>query len=189
MQAGRSRPPKGGLRGHAGRALSEPKTRARDIVMAKPTKPSRGRRPIRKASRASRKTAGPKAAAGAKKAARKGVAAPRKSAVAAPRAATKRAAASVRSAHSAAPPSRPVPRAGEGRVRAAEGREGHAKTSPVKWVYAFGGGKAEGGSGMRDLLGGKGANLAEMANLGLPVPPGFTITTEVCGYFYSRDKT
>jgi len=59
----------------------------------------------------------------------------------------------------------------------------------AKWVYAFGGGQAEGRSGMRDLLGGKGANLAEMAHLGLPVPPGFTITTEVCSYFYQHDKT
>ena len=46
-----------------------------------------------------------------------------------------------------------------------------------KWVYSFGGGKAEGKAGLRNLLGGKGANLAEMANLGLPVPPGFTIPT------------
>jgi pyruvate, orthophosphate dikinase len=51
---------------------------------------------------------------------------------------------------------------------------------PAKWVYTFGDGKAEGRAGMRNLLGGKGAGLAEMANLGLPVPPGFTITTEVC---------
>ncbi|MBV8850608.1 MAG: pyruvate, phosphate dikinase, partial [Methylobacteriaceae bacterium] len=57
-----------------------------------------------------------------------------------------------------------------------------------KWVYRFGGGNAEGKSEMRNLLGGKGANLAEMANLGLPVPPGFTITTEVCTYFYAHDK-
>ena len=57
-----------------------------------------------------------------------------------------------------------------------------------KWVYAFGGGKAEGRAGMRDLLGGKGAGLAEMAHLGLPVPPGFTITTEVCTYFYDNGK-
>jgi len=49
-----------------------------------------------------------------------------------------------------------------------------------QWVYIFGAGKAQGRSGMKDLLGGKGANLAEMAALGLPVPPGFTITTEVC---------
>jgi len=59
----------------------------------------------------------------------------------------------------------------------------------AQWVYSFGGGKAEGSSGMRNLLGGKGANLAEMANLGLPVPPGFTITTEVCTYFYDSGQT
>ncbi|RIK99700.1 MAG: pyruvate, phosphate dikinase [Proteobacteria bacterium] len=58
-----------------------------------------------------------------------------------------------------------------------------------KWVYTFGAGKAEGTAGMRDLLGGKGANLAEMANLGLPVPPGFTIPTSVCTYFYAHDKS
>lgn len=57
-----------------------------------------------------------------------------------------------------------------------------------KWVYAFGGGAAEGRSEMKNLLGGKGANLAEMANLGLPVPPGFTITTDVCTYFYANDQ-
>ena len=59
----------------------------------------------------------------------------------------------------------------------------------AKWVYTFGDGKAEGASAMRDLLGGKGANLAEMASLGLPVPPGFTITTEVCTYFYANNQT
>ncbi|MGA8077552.1 MAG: PEP/pyruvate-binding domain-containing protein, partial [Xanthobacteraceae bacterium] len=58
-----------------------------------------------------------------------------------------------------------------------------------KWVYAFGGGKAEARAAMRNLLGGKGAGLAEMAHLGLPVPPGFTITTEVCTYFYQHGKT
>jgi len=58
-----------------------------------------------------------------------------------------------------------------------------------KWVYVFGDGKAEGKAQMKDLLGGKGANLAEMANLGLPVPPGFTITTEVCTYFYANHKS
>src|SRR5215216_2598791 len=58
-----------------------------------------------------------------------------------------------------------------------------------KWVYTFGDGKAEGKADLRDLLGGKGANLAEMANLGLPVPPGFTIPTSVCTYFYEHDKT
>src|SRR5262245_5661007 len=58
----------------------------------------------------------------------------------------------------------------------------------AKWVYGFGGGKAEGKADMKNLLGGKGANLAEMANLGLPVPPGFTITTEVCTYFYANGE-
>ena len=58
----------------------------------------------------------------------------------------------------------------------------------TKWVYAFGDGRAEGEAGMRDLLGGKGANLAEMSNLGLPVPPGFTITTEVCTYYYDHAR-
>ena len=66
-----------------------------------------------------------------------------------------------------------------------------AKPAPrkAKWVYTFGDGKAEGRSEMRNLLGGKGANLAEMANLGLPVPPGFTITSEVCTYFYANRKS
>jgi pyruvate,orthophosphate dikinase len=64
-----------------------------------------------------------------------------------------------------------------------------AKAAKGKWVYAFGGGKAEGRASMRNLLGGKGAGLAEMAQLGLPVPPGFTITTEVCTYFYQHGKT
>jgi len=58
-----------------------------------------------------------------------------------------------------------------------------------KWVYVFGDGKAEGKAEMKNLLGGKGANLAEMANLGLPVPPGFTITTEVCTFFYANRKS
>ncbi len=59
----------------------------------------------------------------------------------------------------------------------------------AKWVYSFGDGKAEGNAEMRNLLGGKGANLAEMSSLGIPVPPGFTITTEVCSYFYDNDRT
>jgi len=56
-----------------------------------------------------------------------------------------------------------------------------------KYVYSFGGGKAEGNAGMKNLLGGKGANLAEMANIGLPVPAGFTITTEICAYYFEKD--
>ncbi|MFC1481187.1 pyruvate, phosphate dikinase [Candidatus Neomarinimicrobiota bacterium] len=57
-----------------------------------------------------------------------------------------------------------------------------------KHVYVFGGGKAEGTAAMRNLLGGKGANLAEMAGIGIPVPAGFTITTEVCTYFNAHDR-
>jgi len=59
----------------------------------------------------------------------------------------------------------------------------------TKWVYTFGDGKAEGEAGMKNLLGGKGANLAEMSNLGLPVPPGFSITTEVCTYYYDHGNS
>ena len=58
----------------------------------------------------------------------------------------------------------------------------------AKYVYAFGGGKADGNGSMKPLLGGKGANLAEMCRIGLPVPPGFTITTEVCTAFYANDR-
>ncbi|WP_027488954.1 pyruvate, phosphate dikinase [Allorhizobium undicola] len=58
-----------------------------------------------------------------------------------------------------------------------------------KWVYTFGGGKAEGGAGDVDLLGGKGAHLAQMALLGMPVPPGMTIVTDACSYFYSHGRS
>ncbi len=58
-----------------------------------------------------------------------------------------------------------------------------------KFVYFFGEGKADGNASMKELLGGKGANLAEMCNLGIPVPPGFTITTEMCAYYYENNKT
>ncbi|MBW2646049.1 MAG: pyruvate, phosphate dikinase, partial [Deltaproteobacteria bacterium] len=57
-----------------------------------------------------------------------------------------------------------------------------------KHVYFFGDGKAEGRAGMKNLLGGKGANIAEMVNLGMPVPPGYTLTTDVCNEFYERKK-
>jgi pyruvate,orthophosphate dikinase len=76
-------------------------------------------------------------------------------------------------------PARPAAKAA---VKSAPSRQG-------QWVFTFGDGKAEGRSGMRDLLGGKGANLAEMCNLGLPVPPGFTIPTSVCTYFYANGKS
>jgi len=59
----------------------------------------------------------------------------------------------------------------------------------TKWLQTFGGGAAEGSAELRNLLGGKGANLAEMANLGLPVPPGFTVTTELCAAYYDNEKS
>src|ERR1044071_3458017 len=58
----------------------------------------------------------------------------------------------------------------------------------TRYVYRFGGGVSDGGAGDRNLLGGKGANLAEMASIGLPVPPGFTLTTEVCTAFYQNQR-
>src|SRR5471032_1135836 len=66
------------------------------------------------------------------------------------------------------------------------------KQKPAKssrYVYYFGDGKADGAGNMKPLLGGKGANLAEMTRIGLPVPPGFTITTEVCTYFSENKRT
>ncbi|MFL6519310.1 MAG: pyruvate, phosphate dikinase [Chthoniobacterales bacterium] len=63
------------------------------------------------------------------------------------------------------------------------------KKKTARYVYNFGGGKADGDGSMKPLLGGKGANLAEMTRIGLPVPPGFTITTEVCTYFYAHKRT
>jgi pyruvate, orthophosphate dikinase len=84
----------------------------------------------------------------------------------------------------AATPAKP---AASGKRAATPGKPAKA-SAKGKWVYRFGNGKAEGRPGMRDLLGGKGAGLAEMANLGLPVPPGFTITTAVCTAFYANNK-
>ncbi|HNY07729.1 MAG TPA: PEP/pyruvate-binding domain-containing protein, partial [Bacteroidales bacterium] len=63
-----------------------------------------------------------------------------------------------------------------------------SNTNEKKYVYFFGGKKAEGEATMKNLLGGKGANLAEMVNIGLPVPAGFTITTEVCTAYYANNK-
>jgi pyruvate,orthophosphate dikinase len=84
---------------------------------------------------------------------------------------------------------KPAQRSARGKARQPPAAS-RAKT-PVKgkWVYSFGDGTAEGSGSLRDLLGGKGAGLAEMASLGLPVPPGFTITTEVCTYYYQNGKT
>src|SRR5580692_3693257 len=64
-----------------------------------------------------------------------------------------------------------------------------ARNTVAKWVYFFGAGRAEGDGSQRALLGGKGAGLAEMSRIGLPVPPGLTITTEVCTYYYGNKKT
>src|SRR3954471_19936829 len=61
-------------------------------------------------------------------------------------------------------------------------------TDTLKYVYSFGSGKADGKAEMKTLLGGKGANLAEMSSIGIPVPPGFTITTEVCAAYYENGK-
>ena len=104
-----------------------------------------------------------------------------KAAKSAPKAAPKvgpKAAAKTKTAAKAATKAKPAP-----------AKSAATATKPGKWVYTFGDGKAEGKAGLRDLLGGKGANLAEMANLGLPVPPGFTIPTSVCTYFYAHGKT
>src|SRR2546426_12478972 len=68
-------------------------------------------------------------------------------------------------------------------------RNAAAKHKAAKFVYYFGEGKADGNGKMKPLLGGKGANLAEMTRIGLPVPPGFTITTEVCAYYYANKRT
>jgi len=62
------------------------------------------------------------------------------------------------------------------------------KPAKKRWVYRFGGGKAEGSAKMTDILGGKGANLAEMSRLGLPVPPGFTIAAPICDWYFKHDK-
>src|SRR4051812_37086096 len=123
-----------------------------------------------------------KAVAKSKKAAAKSVAKSKPSAR--PKAAA--AAPSARKALKKAP-AKPVAKAAA--KKAAVRKPAAEAVKPNKWVYTFGDGKAEGKAGLRDLLGGKGANLAEMANLGLPVPPGFTIPTSVCTYFYANDKT
>src|ERR1700684_836205 len=68
-----------------------------------------------------------------------------------------------------------------------EQKNSAAKNSATKYVYSFGGGKADGNGKMKDVLGGKGAGLAEMTNAGLPVPPGFTIQTEACREYMRRN--
>jgi pyruvate,orthophosphate dikinase len=73
--------------------------------------------------------------------------------------------------------------------KAAPAAKPAAKGKSTKYVYTWGAGKADGDGSMKALLGGKGANLAEMTRIGLPVPPGFTVTTEVCTYFYANKRT
>jgi len=68
-------------------------------------------------------------------------------------------------------------------------RKAPAASKKLKYVYTWGDGKADGNGSMKALLGGKGANLAEMTRIGLPVPPGFTITTEVCTYYYANQRS
>src|SRR5215470_10480849 len=68
-------------------------------------------------------------------------------------------------------------------------REASAAAKGRRYVYSFGGDTADGRADMKNLLGGKGANLAEMARLRLPVPPGFTISTEVCTYYYAHGRS
>src|SRR4051812_37414635 len=109
---------------------------------------------------------------------------------------TKRLVKKAKSTARAGRPARAGKPAAKARTRSAGASRDKSAKLPVgksargtRWVYSFGDGKADGKAGMRDLLGGKGANLAEMANLGLPVPPGFTITTEVCTYYYGNGQT
>src|SRR3978361_2520891 len=72
-------------------------------------------------------------------------------------------------------------------------KKAHVAKNPaakaLKYVYTWGAAKADGNGSMKNLLGGKGANLAEMTRIGLPVPPGFTITTDVCTYYYANKRT
>src|SRR3974390_1036222 len=77
------------------------------------------------------------------------------------------------------------PRPDRGRVESEQGAQRREERSVPKFVYDF----TEGNKDLKDLLGGKGANLAEMTNLGLPVPPGFTITTDACRYYLQHGKT
>jgi pyruvate,orthophosphate dikinase len=74
-------------------------------------------------------------------------------------------------------------------AKAPASKKKSAPSKGTKYVYAWGAGKADGNGGMKNLLGGKGANLAEMTRIGLPVPPGFTITTDVCTYYYANKRT
>src|SRR5437870_2214338 len=85
--------------------------------------------------------------------------------------------------------SRPSRRTVKTARRSTSGKRTASKKSKTpRYVYYFGDGHADGTGKMKPLLGGKGANLAEMTRIGLPVPPGFTITTDVCSYFYAHNR-
>jgi len=96
---------------------------------------------------------------------------------------TKKAAPAARKAKSAAPVRKASAKAGRAVKATAK-----AARKPAKYVYFFGSGKADGDRTMKDTLGGKGANLAEMTNAGLPVPPGFTVSTDVCRLYYEQGR-
>ena len=82
-----------------------------------------------------------------------------------------------------------APRAAKSAAKKSPASKKAAAPKATKYVYTWGAGKADGNGGMKPLLGGKGANLAEMTRIGLPVPPGFTVTTEVCTYYYANKRS
>ncbi|MEI6676179.1 MAG: pyruvate, phosphate dikinase [Verrucomicrobiota bacterium] len=82
-----------------------------------------------------------------------------------------------------------APRAAKSAAKKSPASKKAAAPKASKYVYTWGAGKADGNGGMKPLLGGKGANLAEMTRIGLPVPPGFTVTTEVCTYYYANKRS
>src|SRR5207302_6129748 len=87
------------------------------------------------------------------------------------------------------PRSKSLRKTGKAHRRSTSSARGTRKLTAPKYVYYFGDGQADGTGKMKPLLGGKGANLGEMTRIGLPVPPGFTITTEVCSYFYAHNRS
>ncbi|WP_316188546.1 pyruvate, phosphate dikinase [Bradyrhizobium sp. SZCCHNS1054] len=157
------------------RASKQPKAKAAALAPPRKALKSAAAKPVAKAPAKAVAKAAPKSAL---KSAPKG--APKPAAKVAPKTAPKTA---------SKPASKTAPKAASKPVAKPAAKSAASAIKPNKWVYTFGDGKAEGKASLRDLLGGKGANLAEMANLGLPVPPGFTIPTSVCTYFYANDKS
>ncbi|WP_315706703.1 MULTISPECIES: pyruvate, phosphate dikinase [unclassified Bradyrhizobium] len=156
-------------------ASKQPKAKAAALAPPRKALKSAAAKPVAKAPAKAAAKAAPKSAL---KSAPKG--APKPAAKVAPKTAPKTA---------SKPASKTAPKAASKPVAKPAAKSAASAIKPNKWVYTFGDGKAEGKASLRDLLGGKGANLAEMANLGLPVPPGFTIPTSVCTYFYANDKS